>query len=101
MQWVDHNTYVGPCRRVAQRPHLQHRRRNNCALSSPPNPRLLLAQIDFARYLGGDVARRTRTVMRIEAGLDLAERLGDRQMVKTFLSLRSTEAALGGACIGQ
>lgn len=96
MQWVDHNTYIGPCRRVAQRPHLQHRRRRNSALSSPPNPRVLLAQITFARYLGNEAARRTRTVMRIEAGLDLAERLGDRQMAEAFRLLRATETTRGG-----
>lgn len=98
MQWVDHNTYIGPCRRVAQRPHLQHRRRKNCALSSPPNPRLLLAQIDFAGCLGSDAAGRTRTVLRIEAGLDLAERLGDRQMAEAFRSLRTAETTRGGMC---
>lgn len=95
---MDHNTYVGPCRRVAQRPHLHHRRRTNCALSSPPKPQVLLAQIRFARRLGGDVAGRTRTVMRIEAGLDLAERLGDRRMAEAFRSLRIAEAMRGDMC---
>lgn len=89
MQWVDHNTYIGPCRRVAQRPHLQHRRRKNCALASPPNTRMLLAQVTFARHLGSEATGRTRTVMRIEAGIDLAERLGDRQMANAFRSLRT------------
>lgn len=97
MQWVDHNTYIGPCRRVAQRPHLHHRRRKNCAMSTPPNPRALLAQIALARRAGNQAAVRAEIKMRIEAGLDLAERLGDRPMVAAFRALRAAETRRGGA----
>lgn len=90
MQWVDHETYVGPCRRIAQRPHLMHRRRMNRAQPGPPDLRLLLAQVGLAVRLGGDVANRPQTRMRVDAALDLADRLGDGRMLAAFQAFRST-----------
>lgn len=100
MQWVDQETYVGPCRRVAQRPHLRRRRRKNHAQQSAPNPRLLFAQVAFACQLGPETAGSTRTVMRIEAGIDLAERVGDLQMVKAFGVLRTCYQLTETASVG-
>lgn len=101
MQWVDQEAYVGPCRRVAQRPHLQHRRRKNHAQQSAPNPRLLFAQVTFARRLARETAGSTRTVMRIEAGVDLAERVGDLQMAEAFRALRTADLLIENALAGQ
>lgn len=101
MQWVDQEAYVGPCRRVAQRPHLQHRRRRNHAQQSAPNPRLLFAQVAFACQLGRETAGSVRTVMRIEAGIDLAERVGDLQMVEAFRVLRACDPLAETASVGQ
>lgn len=91
MIWVDHETYVGPCRRIAQRPHLRHRRRNNCARPVAPSPRALFAQVAFAKRLGQNGLR---TAMRIEAGVDLAERIGDRAIAEAFMMLRA-ECSVG------
>lgn len=100
MQWVDHEAYVGPCRRVARRPHLQHRRRKNYAQPSAPNPRLLFAQVAFARQLGRE-AGGARTIMRIEAGVDLAERVGDLQIAEAFRALRTADLLTENALVGQ
>lgn len=87
MQWVDHETYVGPCRRIAQRPHLRHRRRKNIAQPFAPNPRELCRHVTFAQQLGQGCS--ARTLMRIEAGIDLADRLGDQHLAGTFRQLRA------------
>jgi len=87
MQWVDEESYVGLCRRVAQRPHLLHRRRADRA-QRPPCLQELHIQVQLDYQLGDHAANRPRTRMRILAGVDLAERLGDREMSFAFGALR-------------
>jgi hypothetical protein len=87
MQWVDQETYVGPCRRVTQRAFLLQRRRRNCARPSPPDPRVLLNQIAHDLELEEGAPMRARAMLRLAAGLDLADRLGDRPMKEAFRAL--------------
>jgi hypothetical protein len=94
MRWVDQETYIGPCRRVAQRPRLRHRRSLDRAHASPPSLQSLLAQGALAYRLG--IADQPRWRMRINAALDLSDRLGDPSMVSAFQALRSAASAIEG-----
>lgn len=87
MQWVDQETYVGVCRRVTQRPYLMQRRRRNRAQPAPPDPRTLFSQVAFAYRLGEGALATDHARLRLEAGIDLANRLGDRRMSQAFQSL--------------
>lgn len=86
MQWVDEETYVGVCRRVTQRPFLMQRRRRNRAQPAPPNLRILFSQVTFAFQLVEGAFATEHSRLRLEAGLDLANRLGDRRMKQAFQS---------------
>ncbi len=96
MQWVDHENYVGPCRRVTRRATLQHRRRAKKAQASPPQLHALLAEVSQARELGCDVFQSTRIQHRLHAGIDLAARLGDKRSQRAFVSLSAAAEVCDG-----
>jgi hypothetical protein len=94
MRRVDQETYIGPCRRVAQRPRLRHRRRVDRAHASPPSLQSLFAQGVLAHRLG--IADQPRWRLRIRAALDLADRLGDSRMATAFQALDAATRVFEG-----